>query len=128
VSGDRNAGTLVEEINVAGTFLGMVPSVEFAERELHLSPSDRLITYTDGICEQENADGRPFGIEGMIELLSERPRDADEVVRDLDRAVTNFTRGRPLGDDMVLLCVEFAGERRSMVSFGDASEYNLKVT
>jgi hypothetical protein len=42
-------------------------------------------------------------------------------VRDLDAALTTYVDGRALGDDVVLLCVECAGERRSMVSVTSAS-------
>jgi ligand-binding sensor domain-containing protein/serine phosphatase RsbU (regulator of sigma subunit) len=123
----RVSGTQVEEIEAGGTFLGMVADATFREHQLRLEPKDRLVAYTDGICEQEDDGGRAFGVERMEELLATRVRDADEVVRDLDAALTAFMKGRPLEDDMVLVCVEFAGERRSMVSVSDDSEYKLPV-
>ncbi|HEY2516125.1 MAG TPA: SpoIIE family protein phosphatase, partial [Polyangiaceae bacterium] len=117
----------VTEIGGDGTFLGMAPGVEFKESALRLDPAERIVSYTDGFCEQEDPSGRAFGIERMIDLLRERPRDADDVVRDLDAALTSYAGDRPLADDVVLLCVEFAGERRSMVSVSDMSEYGIRV-
>ena len=62
------------------------------------------------------AFSRAFGVERMEELLASKLRSAEEIVRDLDDALTKFVKGRPLEDDVVLLCIECAGERRSMVS------------
>ena len=112
----RVSGGTVGEIQVSGTFLGMVKDVAFRQTDVRLTSNDRLVAYTDGICEQENEAGRAFGIERMVKLLSGKSRDADEIVRDLDAALTAFAGKRPLEDDVVLLCIECAGERRSMVS------------
>ena len=106
----------VDEIYASATFLGVVADATFAEKEERLAPADRLLAYTDGICEQEDKGGRAFGLERMEELLASRLRSAEEIVRDLDDALTKFVEGRPLDDDVVLLCIECAGERRSMVS------------
>jgi sigma-B regulation protein RsbU (phosphoserine phosphatase) len=106
----------VDEIYTSATFLGVMAEATFPEKEERLAPTDRLLAYTDGICEQEDGEGRAFGVERMEELLANRLRSAEEIVRDLDDALTKFVDGRALDDDVVLLCVECAGERRSMVS------------
>jgi ligand-binding sensor domain-containing protein/serine phosphatase RsbU (regulator of sigma subunit) len=106
----------VDEIYASATFLGVVAEATYPEKDARLGPADRLLAYTDGICEQEDAAGTAFGVERMGELLASHPRSAEEVVRDLDAALTKFVEGRPLEDDVVLLCIECAGERRSMVS------------
>ncbi len=111
----------VDEIYASATFLGVVADASFPEKEERLSPTDRLLAYTDGICEQEDGGGRAFGVERMEELLAERPRSAEEVVHDLDAALTKFIESRALADDVVLLCIECAGERRSMVSVTSAT-------
>jgi ligand-binding sensor domain-containing protein/serine phosphatase RsbU (regulator of sigma subunit) len=112
----RVSGGVVDEIYLGATFLGIMADATFRELETRLGPSDRLLAYTDGICEQEDEEGRPFGIERMEELLSGEPRSAEEIVEELDHALTRFAAGRRLADDVVLLCIECAGDRRSMVS------------
>ncbi len=106
----------VSEIYGPGTFLGVMPDATFKQIVARLGPNDRLLTYTDGICEQEDEAGRPFGVERMEEILRAKPRNAEEMVLDLDAALTVFVHGGPLADDVVLLCVECSGDRRSMVS------------
>ncbi len=106
----------VDEIYAGGTFLGVVTDATFREKLDRLGPADQLLAYTDGICEQEDEAGKPFGVERMEELLKSRSRSAEEIVLDLDTALTLFVKGGALTDDVVLVCIECAGERRSMVS------------
>ena len=41
--------------------LGVRPSEEYAQTEFTLEKGDRLLLYTDGLVEAENARGEPFG-------------------------------------------------------------------
>ena len=84
---------IVDEIYVAATFLGVVTDATFPEKDARMGPADRLLAYTDGICEQEDDEGRAFGVERMEEHPREQaPRDAEEIVRDLDAALTRVRR------------------------------------
>ncbi|MGO9709416.1 MAG: SpoIIE family protein phosphatase, partial [Polyangiaceae bacterium] len=112
----------VTEIYDRGTFLGVQPDAPFSQRDVKLGPRDRVVAYTDGICEQEDEVGDPFGIDRMQELLARTPGDADRIVHDLDAALTAFAGERPLDDDVVILCVECGGDRRSRISVVDADE------
>ena len=112
----------VLEIYDPGTFLGIQPDAPFTERVIRLGPRDQLLAFTDGICEQEDDVGRAFGMERMSALLGRGSRDAEEIVRELDSALTVFAGERPLDDDVVILCVECGSGRRSMASLVDASE------
>lgn len=96
----------VEEVYVRGAFLGMIEDAEYTEIERALGPGDRLVAYTDGICEQESPAGASFGLERVIKRLSERARGADETAADLIAAVEAFSEGRERDDDMLILCVE----------------------
>jgi phosphoserine phosphatase RsbU/P len=53
-------GTL-QRIESNGLVFGVLPHAEYPVREIALSPGDRLILYTDGVLEPENANGQPFG-------------------------------------------------------------------
>ncbi len=106
----------VDEIYAPSPFLGVVTEATFGERDERLEMEGKLLVYTDGIYEQEDAEGRPFGVERMAEILARQPRTAEEIVHDLDDALTEFVGGGPLEDDVLLLCIECAGDRRSIVS------------
>jgi ligand-binding sensor domain-containing protein/serine phosphatase RsbU (regulator of sigma subunit) len=103
----------VDELYARGTFLGVVLDAPFHQIEATLAPGDRLLAYTDGLYEQEDANGRAFGMERMTALLADFALDAEGIVQLLDTEVTSFSAGRPLADDMLLVCLECAGDRRS---------------
>jgi len=50
-----------KRIESNGLVFGVLPHAEYPVREIALSPGDRLILYTDGVLEPENANGQPFG-------------------------------------------------------------------
>ncbi len=52
-------------------------------------------------------------MERMTALLADFALDAEGIVQLLDTEVTSFSAGRPLADDMLLVCLECAGDRRS---------------
>jgi phosphoserine phosphatase RsbU/P len=56
----RATRTLLE-LNERGLLLGVRPSEEYAQTEFTLEKGDRLLLYTDGLVEAENARGEPFG-------------------------------------------------------------------
>jgi len=105
----------VDELYSPGTFLGVMLDAPFREVEARLGAGDRLLAYTDGIYEQEDASGHPFGMERMMALLADETLDAEGIVKLLHAEVTSFSAGRPLDDDMLLVCLELAGDRRSKV-------------
>ena len=50
-----------QRIESNGLVIGVLPNAEYPVREIALSPGDRLILYTDGVVEPENANGQSFG-------------------------------------------------------------------
>ena len=50
-----------QRIESNGLVFGVLPHAEYPVREIQLSPGDRLILYTDGVVEPENANGQSFG-------------------------------------------------------------------
>ncbi len=105
----------VDEVYARGTFLGVMSDATFKDMETQLAPGDRLLAFTDGLYEQEDAKGNPFGMERMIALLADYALDAEGIVQLLDTEVTSFSAGRALADDLLIVCIECAGDRRSKI-------------
>jgi phosphoserine phosphatase RsbU/P len=57
----RRSTQTLHEFNETGLLLGVRPDEKYVEREFSMSGGDRLLLYTDGLLEAENADGQPFG-------------------------------------------------------------------
>jgi serine phosphatase RsbU (regulator of sigma subunit)/anti-sigma regulatory factor (Ser/Thr protein kinase) len=88
-----------------GPALGFEEAADYPQIELHLQPGELLLGYTDGLTEAENAEGLPFGEEGVARQLAGSPRgDAAEVVDGLADAVDAYRAGSP-ADDLTLLCL-----------------------
>ncbi|HVM74835.1 MAG TPA: PP2C family protein-serine/threonine phosphatase [Candidatus Saccharimonadales bacterium] len=54
------AGTL-QRIESNGLVFGVTPQPDYPVRDIAIRPGDRLLLYTDGVIEAENANGRQFG-------------------------------------------------------------------
>jgi PAS domain S-box-containing protein len=89
--------------------LGLDDQVSFAVSERTLQPGDRLVLYTDGVTEAENADGGFFSLESTVQLLEGlRPSEtAEGIVAALKQAVFDFSREAPQSDDVTILALRY---------------------
>jgi serine phosphatase RsbU (regulator of sigma subunit) len=90
--------------------LCLVRDFAYADTPLTLQPGERLILYTDGVTEAANGERALFQEEGLARCLgrvgSESP---SEVVRDVLRAVEEFSEGAPPADDVTLVVLRYKG-------------------
>ncbi|MCE2846525.1 MAG: PP2C family protein-serine/threonine phosphatase [Sphingobacteriales bacterium] len=94
------------------TGLGMFPDLPFIQTgEAELPPGAILFSYTDGVVEQEDAQGIPFGLERLIELVAELEKDRS--VHELNLAVLNsfqeYKADTDALDDVTLLSCRMLG-------------------
>lgn len=88
-----------------GTVIGILDHAPFEEDGLDLLPGDRLLLYTDGINEAENATGEMFGEERIHACMDSLPASlpARQVVEGLLDHVRRFLDGVEPGDDMTVM-------------------------
>lgn len=73
-----------------------------------IPPNSRLLLYTDGLVEQQDADGRPFAIEGVASALRDGAQeDIATAAARLQRALRKHSGDCPMRDDMTFLLVEY---------------------
>ncbi|MDQ6759672.1 MAG: serine/threonine-protein phosphatase, partial [Acidobacteriota bacterium] len=97
--------TTVITLDKGGALMGVFPAWDFVQDTVELFPGDRLVLYTDGVTEAENALGEEFGedrLEENIRQFASSP--AVELQSALLGAVTNFCGGN-FRDDATLLVV-----------------------
>ncbi|HVT19465.1 MAG TPA: SpoIIE family protein phosphatase [Thermoanaerobaculia bacterium] len=105
-------GRRIEQLPATGLFLSKL----FRDRpprvvEIALAPGDRLLLYTDGASEINDAGGRELGAEGLAETLAAcRGLPAGAVLDALLARIREHGGGRPVADDVTLLLVERSGE------------------
>ena len=66
----------LERIESNGLLFGVIADPDYPEHHLPIRPGDRLLLYTDGVVEPENALGDSFGdvrLEGVIRKNQDRP-------------------------------------------------------
>lgn len=94
-----------EELEKTGPGLGLIDGISYGTGETEpLGPGDILLLYTDGLPEAMSPDKELFGEERMKHLLAglqERP--PSEIVHQLVRAATDWTKEEVFEDDLTLV-------------------------
>jgi sigma-B regulation protein RsbU (phosphoserine phosphatase) len=86
--------------------LGVVEDAEFREETVTLERDSRVLLYTDGISEAENADGELIGQELLVEWLKHSSRTGRTAVQMRDDLVTELRQcqgNQSLKDDQTFL-------------------------
>ena len=85
----------------------LVDPFTYQESELRLELGDKLILYTDGINETQNALREQFGLERFVQLILEHgKRSAQELCDTIMENVTAFSEDQGLTDDISVMIVE----------------------
>jgi phosphoserine phosphatase RsbU/P len=105
----RKSATCVQEVCENGLFLGKFEFATYASVELPLEPGDRILLYTDGIPETENAAQVAFGDGRFQQLLAEVQSEsadqfADHLLLELGRW-SGLGPGEELNDDLTMVAV-----------------------
>ena len=94
-----------ERLLSEGAVLGAFENWDYREKEVALEPGSRLVLYTDGIVEANNASGKDFGEERLRDLaVANRQQTAEELKQTILAAVMDHC-GAQLQDDVTLLVI-----------------------
>jgi sigma-B regulation protein RsbU (phosphoserine phosphatase) len=97
-------GVLVKTIQAEGFPLGLFPDVEYEEFTLATRPGDRIVFFSDGIVDAENAAHEMFGTERLSALLQAQPgSSAASTVDTIVEAVSIFQSGTEHFDDETIV-------------------------
>ena len=88
-----------------GLILGIFEERSYEEGEIELRPGDRLVMFTDGVCEAVDGEGEEYGEARLAEVsCCGRQLSAEELRRHLLERVTEFCAGG-FDDDATFLVV-----------------------
>jgi serine phosphatase RsbU (regulator of sigma subunit)/predicted ester cyclase len=97
----------VVELNARGMPLGLMPQMNYEEKETVLVPGEGVLFYTDGLVEAHNPRGGMFGTPRLRSLLSERPEGGTDLSATLMEELERFTGEEwEQEDDITLLTLE----------------------
>ena len=103
----RSSGDLVS-LETTGMPLGMLEMAAYGVEEIQLERGDKVVIYSDGLSEAENADGEFFDRKGFRPALrANAALGSSELHSKLVEAVEDFTEGAMLNDDITVLVLEY---------------------
>ncbi|HZT33297.1 MAG TPA: fused response regulator/phosphatase [Bryobacteraceae bacterium] len=111
----RGSGEMLR-LEEGGAVLGIFPEWSYTQAEVPVEAGDRLVLFTDGVTEAENASGECFGEARLVECLrANADRDAEGLREALLAAVTQFCGGR-FSDDATLVVVTIEADSPALSS------------
>jgi len=104
VSSDGRLRTL----QTSGMPVGMLEEAQFQVVQMQLEPGDKIVIYSDGVTEAENAAGEFFDTERLRTCLRENASmGAAELHKKLLSALDAFVEGGVVRDDITALVLEY---------------------
>jgi phosphoserine phosphatase RsbU/P len=95
----------VERLSIGGLVLGVKDNALYEQRETPIAAGDRIVLFTDGLNEAENAAGADFGDERLVEtVVLHRDQPAAVLLDTIFGRVRDFTGGR-FTDDATLITI-----------------------
>ena len=89
-----------------GVALGVVPSIQYEQTTVALSPGDTILLYTDGITDATNEEGEFFGLERLqATFAGNPPRDSRAANYAVFEALQNFVGDAAQADDITCLAL-----------------------
>jgi sigma-B regulation protein RsbU (phosphoserine phosphatase) len=103
----RCSGDTVEQIVLPGVPLGSFAGSTYDELSFDLARDDVYVFCTDGVFEANDALGREFGAERLLEVVNAvRTKTAREIVDAIFAAVQEFRVDTPSNDDMTAVALK----------------------
>ena len=106
----RADSTVYQAIQTKGIPVGIDTSAEYTQQTGVLNPGDILVFHTDGIPESRNRDGKLFGIDSLLEAVSNQAQSSpEEIVATLKTELEYFEQGTDQKDDQTVIILKFTG-------------------
>jgi sigma-B regulation protein RsbU (phosphoserine phosphatase) len=104
--------------------LGMLEDAAFEQETLELGAGDRVLLYTDGVTEAEDAAGEMFGEERLDALVHALPATlgAREISDRVLAGVREFLDGVEAGDDITLMILRVTRDRNAGSAAGRTAQ------
>lgn len=103
----RRASGAVEYLKEGGMALGVFPDSRYRERPISLSAGDILFFYTDGVSEVFNEKGEEFGVDGILDALSDsRTMSSRQTIDHIIKKIRKFSSPERETDDLTMIVVK----------------------
>src|SRR5215218_6073376 len=108
----RHHGSGVEELRARGMPLGLMPGMEYEEKEITLNRGESVLFYSDGLVEAHDPHHEMFGFPRLQRLVGTHRSGESSLIDFLLSELINFTGGDwEQEDDITLVTLERSDER-----------------
>jgi len=98
----------MRQLASTGLPLGMLDVANYEAREMQLAAGDRIVIFSDGLSEAENAEGEFFGTRELSKTLQANAHlDCAGLRNALQRAVESFADTSVPADDITIVVAEY---------------------
>ena len=98
----------LEQLDSTGLPLGMLEQAAYEVKSIQLQPGDKIVLFSDGLSEAQNAAGQYFDRRHLREtLLENATASCAELHAKLIEAAEDFGEGGEVADDITVLVVEY---------------------
>jgi serine phosphatase RsbU (regulator of sigma subunit) len=98
------------ELEATGVPVGLLEGSKYELAGRQLSPGEKIVIYTDGVTEAQDARGAFFGRKRLFDLVRAHAAASSTGLHDaIQGAVSDFTEGAPQSDDITLVVLDFRG-------------------
>lgn len=106
----HRADGAIEFVGEGGLPVGLLPDADYSSFDVYLNPGDRVLLYSDGFTESEDAGGQMIGDDGLARMLVDtRQARGPEMLDDLFWRLTQQLPTDQLADDVSAVLLEFDG-------------------
>ncbi|MBD3558477.1 serine/threonine-protein phosphatase, partial [Planktothrix sp. FACHB-1355] len=91
-----------------GPAVGMMPNAKFKTQQVQLEPGDILLTYTDGVPEAHNPEGKFFTEQRLLTLAQEPTTGANALVDSIEKSLRDHIADTVQFDDITMLALRWA--------------------
>jgi serine phosphatase RsbU (regulator of sigma subunit) len=98
------------ELEATGVPVGLLEGSRYELAGRQLSPGEKVVIYTDGVTEAQDARGAFFGRKRLFDLVRAHAGASSTELHDaIQGAVREFTEGAPQSDDITLVVLDYRG-------------------
>jgi sigma-B regulation protein RsbU (phosphoserine phosphatase) len=105
-SGPTRQEATLTQLASQGPLIGMLPDLAFDTQTVDLAPAARLLLFSDGVFEIEQANGQMWKFDDFLELIRSTP-PGEPVMDRLLQHVQAIHGSEQLADDFSIVEVEF---------------------
>jgi len=105
-----SAGGEIERLNSDGFPIGMFANARYTANDIRMQPGSRLVMFSDGLTDAQNAAGEDFGDERLVDCCRTIAPliDAEGVAERLMQAAAEWSTGTEQFDDTTVVVVNMA--------------------